>query len=158
MFNGSGNGATTADNRYQNTVITNDGFWPDINAGDFARLRGIPPAQSDERVAVALVNAMLSVNTQLTRLKTRYQQHGQTVSDESSVSLNGKSALMIQYQSAVFARAKADLLVDVATVNQKPAGDHLADRSLESKNELLAESERIIRNMNGKGRATVALL
>ncbi|MBY8288592.1 head completion/stabilization protein, partial [Vibrio fluvialis] len=43
-------------------------------------------------------------------------------------------------------------------VHQKKEGDHLAERSEETKNELLAESERIIRAMLGKGRATVELL
>ncbi|MBY8212899.1 head completion/stabilization protein [Vibrio fluvialis] len=153
MFNGTDNG-------YQNTVITNDGFWPDVNAGDFERLRGTPAAQDDERISNAVVNAIVSVNKQLTKLKTEYQAQGHTKAEDLDVfpRVSGKNHVVIQYQSAVFARAKADLLPDFATVHQKKEGDHLAERSEETKNELLAESERIIRSMLGKGRATVELL
>ncbi|MDN4696302.1 head completion/stabilization protein [Vibrio parahaemolyticus] len=153
MFSGT-------DDSYQDTTITNDGFWPDVNAGDFERLRGTPAAQDDERITNAVVNAIASVNPQLASLKTGYQTQGIASAAEIDAfpKVNGKNHIVIQYQSAVFARAKADLLPDFATVHQKKEGDHLAERSLETKNELLAESERIVRNMLGKGRATVELL
>ncbi|WP_417585350.1 head completion/stabilization protein [Nitrincola sp.] len=153
MFNGK-------DDSYQDTVITNDGFWPDVNAGDFERLRGTPAAQDDDRIAFAVVNAIASVNKQLTKLKSGYQTQGIAKAEdiEALPKIGGKNHIVIQYQSAVFARAKADLLPDFATVHQKKEGDHLAERSLETKNELLAESERIVRNMLGKGRATVELI
>ncbi|MFD2015460.1 head completion/stabilization protein [Vibrio olivae] len=63
-----------------------------------------------------------------------------------------------QYESAVFARAKADLLPDIATVHTKDKGDHLAERSEQTRSELLAESQRIIRNMKGLNRSSVDLL
>ncbi len=153
MFNGS-------DNSYQDTVITNDGFWPDVNAGDFERLRGTPAAQDDERIAFAVVNAIASVNQQLEKLKSGYQTQGviRAADLDATPKIGDKNHVVIQYQSAVFARAKADLLPDFATVHQKKEGDHLAERSQETKNELLAESERIIRNLLGKGRSTVELI
>jgi hypothetical protein len=153
MFNGK-------DDSYQNIEITNDGFWPDVNAGDFERLRGTPAAQDDERIAFAVVNAIASVNLQLEALKAKYQTQGIEKAEDIQAfpMVNNKNRIVIQYQSAVFARAKADLLPDFSTVHQKKEGDHLAERSLETKNELLAESERIVRNMLGKGRATVELI
>ncbi len=153
MFTGSGS-------EYQDTTITNDGFWPDVNAGDFERLRGTPAAQDEERISYAVVNAIASVNLQLATLKAGYQLEGIVKAEdiEAFPKVDGKNLIVIQYQSAVFARAKADLLPDFSTVHQKKEGDHLAERSLETKNELLAESERIIRNMLGKGRSTVELI
>ncbi len=153
MFNGK-------DDSYQDTEITNDGFWPDVNAGDFERLRGTPAAQDDERIAFAVVNAIASVNLQLEAFKAKYQIQGIAKAEDIQVfpMVNNKNRIVVQYQSAVFARAKADLLPDFSTVHQKKEGDHLAERSLETKNELLAESERIVRNMLGKGRATVELI
>lgn len=153
MFDGS-------DNSYQDTEITNDGFWPNVNAGDFERLRGTPAAQDDERIAFAVVNAIASVNLQLEALKAKYQIQGIAKAEDIQAfpMVNNKNRIVVQYQSAVFARAKADLLPDFSTVHQKKEGDHLAERSPETKNELLAESERIVRNMLGKGRATVELI
>ncbi|MFT6986894.1 MAG: hypothetical protein ACJAT7_002744 [Psychromonas sp.] len=154
MFTGS----SGAD--YQTTEITNDGFWPDINAGDFEKRRGLPAAQDSERIAIALVNAMAEVNKQLESLKADYklEEYASAADVPASPSILGKNRIVIQYESAVFARAKADLLPDVATLHQRKEGDHLADRSEEVKNEFLAESERIIRNLCGMNRSTVTLL
>lgn len=151
---------TASNTSFQDTTIENDGFWPNINAGDFERLRGTPAAQDDERIAHAVVNAIASVNLQLSDLKAKYiaAGHASAAAVPAFPKVNDKNLIVIQYQSAVFARAKADLLPDFATVSQKKEGDHLAERSQETKNELLAESERIIRNMLGKNRASVELI
>ncbi|MDO6706150.1 head completion/stabilization protein [Photobacterium sp. 1_MG-2023] len=145
---------------YQQTLIQNDGFWPDVDAGAFERRRGTPAAQDDERIAYAVANAMASVNLELERLKARYLAEGivKAADLEAFPAINGKNRVVIQYEAAVFARAKADLLPDFATVHQKKDGDHLAERSLETKNELLAESVRILRNLLGHNRSTVDLL
>ncbi|UXI00438.1 head completion/stabilization protein [Photobacterium sp. TY1-4] len=145
---------------YQDTVINNDGFWPDINAGDFERRRGTPADQDDENIAYALVAAIAEVNRQLSDQKLKYQEGGVQSASEltSSPSIGGKNAVVIQYERAVFARAKADLLPDFATVHQRNAGNNLAERSAETRSELLAESQRIIRNMCGLNRSTVTLI
>ncbi|MDC0611901.1 head completion/stabilization protein [Vibrio sp.] len=153
MFTGASDG-------YQSTLITNDGFWPDIDAGVFERRRGTPAAQDDDRIAYAVSNAMASVNLELELLKTAYLAEGTLKAADADVypKVGDKNRLVIQYESAVFARAKADLLPDFATVSQRKEGDHLAERSLELKNELLAESSRTIRHMLGKQRASVDLI
>ncbi len=154
MFSGS----PSAD--YQDTVITNDGFWPDVIAGDFEKRRGLPASQDSERIATALVTAMAEVNKQLESLKAEYIEHGYSQASEvpANPSINGKNRIVIQYEAAAFSRAKADLLPDIATVHQRKEGDNLADRSEETKSELLAESERVIRNMCGMNRSSVTLL
>ena len=145
---------------YQDTTITNDGFWPDINAGDFEQRRGIPAAQDGQRIAIALVNAMAEVNQQDAALKQSYLNKGYESAAKvpEFPKLNDKNRVEYQYESAVFARAKADLLPDIATVHTKDKGDHLAERSEQTRSELLAESQRIIRNMKGLNRSSVDLL
>lgn len=69
-----------------------------------------------------------------------------------------KNRLVIQYESPVFAKAKTDLLPDLATVSQRKEGDHLVELNVELKNELWAESSRTIRHMLGKQRARVDLI
>ncbi|NAW86310.1 head completion/stabilization protein [Photobacterium halotolerans] len=145
---------------YQETQIQNDGFWPDIDAGAFERRRSTPAAQDDERIAYAVANAMASVNLELERLKARYMAEGivKAADIEAFPAINGKNRVVIQYEAAVFARAKADLLPDFVTVHQKKESDHQTERNIETKNELLAESVRILRNMLGHNRSTVDLL
>lgn len=153
MFTGNGN-------QFQNTTITNDGFWPDINAGDFERRRGTPPAQDAERIAYALANAVSACNLELAMLQAKYRSEGIDKAEDIDAlpSIDGKNQVLIQYEAAVFARAKADLLPDFSTVTTRKEGDHLAERALETKHELLAECARIIRNMHGKTRSTVGLI
>lgn len=145
---------------YQDTEITNDGFWPNINAGDFEKRRGIPAAQDSERVAIALVNATSEINDQLEKQKAKFIKLGHATANDIPAfpKLNGKNKVLYQYESAVFARAKADLLPDIATVHTKDKGDHLAERSDETKQELLAESQRIVRNIKGLNRSSVELI
>ncbi|HHX8669735.1 TPA: head completion/stabilization protein [Vibrio alginolyticus] len=154
MFTGS------SGSDYQATEITNDGFWPNINASDFEKRRGIPAAQDSERIAIALVNAVSEVNQQLEDLKAKYQEEGHATAGDVPAfpKMNDKNRVVYQYESAVFARAKADLLPDIATVHTKDKGDHIADRSVEVRTELLSESQRIIRNMKGLNRSSVDLL
>ncbi|MCG9557899.1 head completion/stabilization protein [Vibrio kanaloae] len=154
MFTGS------SDARYQDTEITNDGFWPNLNVGDFEKRRGIPAAQDPDRITIALVNAMAEVNRSLAQLKAEYQEQGYENAADVPVTpiVNGKNRLVIQYESAVNSRAKADLLPDIATVHTKDKGDHLADRSTDTRDDLMAESQRIIRNMLGVSRSSAALL
>ncbi|MBL4830881.1 MAG: head completion/stabilization protein [Aliivibrio sp.] len=154
MFNGS------SGSDYQNTVIENDGFWPNLNAGDFEKRRGLPASQDSERISIAVANAAAEVNLQLEMLKTKYMAEGivKAVDIIAFPKIKSKNRVVIQYESAVNARAKADLLPDIATVHQRKEGDNLANRSEETKNELLAESQRIIRNMCGLNRSSVALL
>lgn len=145
---------------YQDTEITNDGFWPNLNAGDFERRRSTPMAQDPENIQYAIVAAIDSCNIELELLKTDYMADGiNSAADvQGGATIGAKNALCIQYERAVFARAKADLLPDFATVHQRDAGKDLAERSQETKNELLAESNRIIRNMYGKTRSTVTMI
>ncbi|WP_135443896.1 head completion/stabilization protein [Vibrio tasmaniensis] len=154
MFTGS------SDARYQDTEITNDGFWPNLNVGDFEKRRGIPAAQDPDRITIALVNAMAEVNRALAKLKTQYLEQGYGSASDVPVTpiVNGKNRLVIQYESAVNSRAKADLLPDIATVHTKDKGDHLADRSTDTRDDLMAESQRVIRNMLGVSRSSAALL
>ena len=154
MFSGS------SDTDYQSTEIVNDDFWPNVEVGDFEKRRGLPAAQDPERIANALVVSMAEVNKQLNSLKAEYIEQGYSKASEvpATPSINGKNRVVIQYEAAVFSRAKADLLPDIATVHQRKEGDHLADRSEEIKHELLAESERAIRNMCGMNRSSVTLL
>ena len=50
---------------YQQNVIRNDGFWPDIDAGDFERSRTIPAVTSHDTVLNALMCAVTEINAEL---------------------------------------------------------------------------------------------
>ena len=57
---------------YQNIIIQNDGFWPNVDIADFQRSRSIPAAISVDLVKDALLTAMSEVNISLERFKSKH--------------------------------------------------------------------------------------
>lgn len=154
MFNGS-SGA-----EYQDTVIENDGFWPNLNAGDFEKRRSIPTDMDSDTVAYALAAAMAQINIALMDKKSAYQVEGVTSANDviGQPKIGDKNLLVILYEKAVFARAKADLLPEFATVQTKDAGDRVAERETKMTERLLAESQQHIRAIFGDSRVGIELL
>ncbi|WP_332834325.1 head completion/stabilization protein [Escherichia coli] len=63
---------------YQQAIIQNDGFWPDIDAGDFEKSRSIPAVTSHETVLTALLCAVTEINTELAARREYWQEQGHT--------------------------------------------------------------------------------
>ncbi|MDD9155450.1 head completion/stabilization protein [Aliivibrio sp. S4TY2] len=154
MFNGSSGAA------YQDTLIENDGFWPDLNAGDFEKRRSIPTDMDSETVAYALAAAIAQINIALINKKTAYEAEGITSASDvlGQPKIGDKNLLVIMYEKAVFSRAKADLIPEFAMVQTKDAGDRVAENETLITERLLAESQQHVRAIFGKSRAGVELL
>ncbi|AZL84371.1 head protein [Aliivibrio salmonicida] len=154
MFSGS----SGAD--YQDTVIENDGFWPNLNAGDFEKRRSIPTDMDSETVAYALAAAIAQINIALINKKTAYEAEGITSASDvpGQPMIDNKNLLVILYEKSVFARAKADLIPEFAMVQTKDAGDRVAENETLITERLLAESQQHIRAIFGKSRVGVELL
>ncbi|MDN3697015.1 head completion/stabilization protein [Vibrio sp. 03-59-1] len=145
---------------YQDTEIENDGFWPNLNAGDFEKRRGIPADMDAEAVALSLAAAISQINIALQLVKAGYQAEGIDKAESLTglPKVLGKNSIVILYEKAVFARAKADMVSEFASVQTKEAGDRIAESERSITERLLAESQQHIRAMNGSSRCGVALL
>ncbi len=154
MFNGN---PTTS---YQNTEIENDGFWPNLNVGDFEKRRGIPSNLDSEAVALSLAAAVSQINIELVNTKARYQADGILKAEDIAglPKVLGKNSIVALYEKAAFARAKADMVSEFATVSTKEAGDRIAESERDITERLLAESQQHLRALKGSGRCGVALL
>jgi len=109
MFNGK---ATD----YQDATLTNNGFWPDLSLADFQERRSIPPDIDADTLGAALVASVAEINLDLAKLAGQLQAKGYTqASAVPGVKIGDKTALIAQYEKAVFARAKADLLGEYST-------------------------------------------
>jgi hypothetical protein len=153
-------GTVSTDGNYQDTTITNDGFWPDLNAGDFEKRRGIPADLASETIAYALAAAVSQINIELAGVKSTHIESGtETAAEvEGQPKIGEKNLLIILYEKAVFARAKADLVPEFASVQMREAGDRVAESEADITNRLLAESQQHIRAIKGKGRTGIDLL
>lgn len=147
MFSGK-----TAD--YQDRVIKNVPFWPDINAGEFEEARQIPASIANSTVISALLTAIGSVNHDLSAWVA--EQSYATAGEVPGPSCEGINALTESYKKAVYARAKADLLPEFATVGRRETSP--GKESQESVDGLRAEAAQVIRQITGLSRATVRLL
>ncbi|KHA56839.1 head protein [Aeromonas hydrophila] len=146
---------------YSDTVVTNNGFWPDVSAADFEQRRNTPAEQDPGAIAAALLVAVTEINDQLATFQATQQAKGYPSAAEvpgyPSIE-GGTNGLLELYLCAVFARAKAQLLPEFATVTERDAGKDLAERSQDARQQLLAESQFAIRAIKGKRRTGAVLI
>ncbi|EOD9390201.1 head completion protein [Cronobacter sakazakii] len=140
---------------YQDEPLTNNGFWPDLNLKDFQAQRALPPDMEADTLAQALITAVMEVNAELVSVEAKHKTQGYAAAaDVPGVTMAGINGLCAQYTKAVFARAKADLLGEFATIGRRDT--HPGQESEETRAGLLAEASVAIRRMKGLKRATVA--
>lgn len=155
---------------YQQAIIQNDGFWPDIDAGDFEKSRSIPAVTSHETVLTALLCAVTEINTELAARREYWQEQGYT----RAADIPGYTVLQPEprntdaqpermqnhitalYTKAVYARAKADLLPESASVGRREAQP--SSEASENRRTLLAEAAMAVRALLGRPRASIALI
>ncbi|AAB09205.1 hypothetical protein [Haemophilus phage HP1] len=150
MFNGR-----TQD--YDDTVITNNGFWSDIYVEEFQKQRAIPLQIPVEMVKAALVAAIQGVDLDLADVAESYRKSAvNSVTEISSPLINDENYAETLYKKAVFARAKAELLPEFNTLSGREIHQN-RDYVTEQKS-LLAEATHAIRTLKGKKRGSVWLL
>lgn len=139
---------------YQDEPLKNEGFWPDLNLKDFQAQRAIPADVEADTVAQALLATVAEVNAELEKVEASWKAKGVlSAGDAPGARMGELNALCAQYMKAVFARAKADLLGEFATVGRRDS--HPGQESTETRAGLLAEASVVIRRMKGLKRATV---
>lgn len=150
MFNGR-----TQD--YDESIITNNGFWGDVSVAEFQRQRAIPLQIPVEMVKAALVAAMQGLNLDLADAEQHYRQSAVNSAQEiSAQKVNGENYAETLYKKAVFARAKAELLPEFNTLSGREI--HENREYVTEQKSLLAEATHAIRTLKGKKRGSVWLL
>lgn len=139
--------------------IQNSGFWANIKVSEFQEQRGIPLQIPQALVVAALMYAMDSLDTDLYDVEQFYRAQGyESVYqlDDRLTHFNGKNKMVVNFEKAVYARAKAELLPEFATLSARELHekrDFVADARLLEK-----EATMAIRNIKGKKRGSVVLL
>ncbi|EPN2803317.1 head completion/stabilization protein [Serratia marcescens] len=143
---------------YQDRPITNgQAFWPDLNLGEFQKSRAIPADLPAETAGIAVLAAIAEVNDTLAPAVSYWTRKGyDKAADVPGARMDDENQLTAQYKKAVYARAKADLLGELATIGRR---DSLPGReSDETRAILLAEAAYVIRNMLQLQRVGVHLI
>jgi hypothetical protein len=139
--------------------IENDGFWPDLDLGNFQRTHRLPADRLVDLQVTELTLAMGAVNTDLARKKTQWQSAGvSNVESADSTVLPERTYIAELYRQAVYYRAKAELLPQYATATRRETAENTGKEAPESSANLLARSQQAIRALQGRGRITAVLL
>jgi hypothetical protein len=128
--------------------ITNDGFWPNVTTGDLLDNYHVPAEYEGGVITTGLTMALINVNQKLAAVKAELVLAGyasllayNTVHPEA---INGKQVLDELYKHAVYARAKAGLLMQFPAVKRQPQAENQAEHSEQLEDYWLDESQGAI--------------
>ena len=140
-------------------TLTNDGFWPDLDADHLRASLRMDGTVSNARLEVAAVNAILSVNRELKQLKAQHQADGYaTLADVPGAQLQGVSGWVHLYRRAVYCTAGAELAERYRTFDATAAGNARADELTPSIDEYRRDARYAIRDLLGITHSTVELI
>lgn len=140
-------------------VITNDGWFPDVDPALMRLQVRIRDSVTPERLREAILGAMISIGNVLAAWRLPLEGSGTTsLADVPAAQLGGESRLVLLYRRAIAAQAKADLVeryrdMDLTGAGQRQVGD--LDQSVE---ELRRDATHAVRDMLGRTRTDVELI
>lgn len=145
---------------YSDQTIRNDGWWPDVAVAEFERRTAQPADLDSQTIAAALLSAIGQINLQLqTYQDTRREQGYQDAATVPGIAIEGgHNALIEQYLGAVFARTQAELLPAAASVTERTVANKTCEREPQTRDQLLAISQQLVRVIKGKRRCGMALI
>ena len=142
--------------------IDTDGFWPDLSVSEFLKGYRLPGEYLGEMLVADLTTAMVEINSDLARVKTALQAVGiSRLNDAAGVTTPAEWAYahkVMLYKRAVYARAKASLLTQFATVTRRESAENTGKELPERGETFLEFSQQAVRSLQGRGRITAVLL
>lgn len=138
-------------------TLTNDGWFPDIDATAARSALRLDGSVTDIRLETALVNAMLSVNQDLAEFKTDHEDH-QSLESIPASQINKTSRLAILYKRAVICIAGAEIAERYRSYDTSASGDKNAEALTDSADELRRDARWAIRDLIGRVRTTVEMI
>ncbi|MDU8618988.1 head completion/stabilization protein [Pseudomonas syringae] len=143
-------------------AIKNDGFWPDLSIAEFQKGYRLPAEYLVDLLVADLTMAMIEVNTDLANAQSILQSAGvsslESFTGAATPESWGYVHKVMLYKRAVYARAKASLLTQFATVNRRESAENVGKELPERYETFLAFSQAAVRSLQGRGRITAALL
>jgi hypothetical protein len=135
------------------TSIQNDGFCPDLSVGDFMRAYRIDDRVPQETLLTLIQNNTLVINTDRKFADWVCQQTNKgylSLGDVPAQQLGDTSAHLINYRTAVFARVKADILLEFGDQTLTSDGEsEYANRAAQAAH-YINESITALRRILGK--------
>ena len=140
-------------------VLVNDGWFPELNFDHLRAAIRIDSSVTDERLTVAVTNAMISVNRELAQFKAEHQAAGHgalsAVLDES---IGGEPVLVHLYRRAVYCTTAAEIAERYRSSDSTGNGNKNADDLTSSIDEYRRDARWAVRDLLGNTHSTVELI
>ena len=138
--------------------FTIDNTWyPDIDANHLRNAQRLDGAVSNARLETAAINAILTVNKELTSFKAEHTEHADLAAVPADL-INGESRLVLLYRRAVYALATAELTERYRGFDSTNDGHENADESEPVIDDLRRDARWAINDILGISRSTVELI
>lgn len=140
-------------------TLTNDEFWPDIDANHLRDRQRLSGDVSPPRLEEAAVAAMISVNRELRPLKLRYMAQGyDTLEDVPADKIQNESELIHTYRRAIYSTASAEIAERYRTYSATNSGATKGEEEEQSADDYRRDARFAIRDLLGISRTTVEML
>lgn len=140
-------------------ILTNDGFWPDIDANHLRERQRIGGNITSARLEEAAVAAMISVNRELNLIKSRSMAQGDNrLVDIAADQVAGKSILVHTYLRAIYSTTSAEVAERYRTYSATDTGAGKSEAEEHSADDYRRDARFAIRDLLGISRTTVESL
>lgn len=141
------------------TVVTNDGWFPDIDPVDVRADSRVRENVTAARLRRAIIDAIMTVNRQLAGWKAAQVTAGHnTLADVPADEIDGHSQLLLLYSGAICAAAKVELVERYRDTDLTAAGQRQVDELDPALGELRRDMIHAVRDIRGEGRTVVELI
>lgn len=153
FFNGAGTEAPAA------RVIANVVFWPDIDTDHLQAALRLGDTVTPQRLDVAAIEAMQSVNQALATFRTGQEAAGFARADQiPGEEIAGQTLLIHRYRRAIYCRVGAELAERYRGSDTTSTGDSHADALTPSIDEYRRDANWAITDILGLSRSTIELI
>lgn len=140
-------------------TLTNDGFWPDIDADKLRAAQRIESAVTNARLEVAIVAAMIAVNRDLVGRRAEWTEAGHvTLEDVPSPKVNDVSVRVHTYLRAVYCATSAEVAERYRSYDATNSGEQKTAEEVDSVAEYRRDQRWAICDLLDTSRTTVELL
>lgn len=127
------------------TVVSNDGFWPDLPMADFQAIYRLPEEYAEATLAEGMMIGMAWANRQLVAWKEEQALAGYAnMAAVPCGSLGDAPTNLLHYRRAALSYAKAYLLQQFPTINRRESAANEGKESVETEAKFLEFANRAI--------------
>lgn len=139
--------------------VTNNGFWPDIDPGEFRENHRLDGTITPARIEGALLAAIATVNRTLRDWQAQHVQAGYSTVDAVPVPIWQAPGVFVGlYQRAVFSMAHASLIERYADYDATNSGRDRGESLIEPADSYRRDAVWAISEIEGRPHSTVELI